>query len=255
MTMSAPKQITLQGREYKLDEYGNLHQSVSYADYGTILEFYKEHLYFAGKFREKKYFEFPREHLALDISVELRKVDRYVLCLERVMGSLVRMGRVLELGCGTGALLYKLKSQGVAECEGWDLSTYASDASIELWKDAELRVSNYEILEHLQEISLSEIWDTVIAFDLIEHVRLDRSLLRGIKSLLKRGGELVVEIPIFNTSDIEVLSSAEYLYPEHHLHLYTLNGFVLVASECGWSVRQRKIEKGGKKGIFVLEVA
>ena len=116
---------------------------------------------------------------------------RYVLRRDRVLALLkdVAPCRVLDIGCGPGAL--------VAELAGRGFDAYGVDRS------AKAR----EVGRHLQSQSpgmtiapqLDEAWkgsfDLLFSFEVIEHLQDDVGAIRGWRDYLRPGGRLVISAP------------------------------------------------------------
>jgi len=97
---------------------------------------------------------------------------------------------VLDLGCGTGALMSDLKDQ--ANVVGLDFSELALQLSYE-------RGFQNLIQGDGAKLPLaSESFDAVIGLDVFEHIEDDDSALQEAKRILKPGGLLVLSVPAFS---------------------------------------------------------
>jgi len=106
-------------------------------------------------------------------------------------------GRVLDIGCGTGALIDRLKHR-CSEIWGVDNSPEA----LEFCRRRGL--SNLVLSDATQVPFPSDHFDLVTAIGIIEHVDDDRALLAEIRRLLKPGGVMIL-----------LTSSFPYLWSEH----------------------------------------
>jgi 2-polyprenyl-3-methyl-5-hydroxy-6-metoxy-1,4-benzoquinol methylase len=103
-----------------------------------------------------------------------------------------RPGKVLDIGCGRGLLLNKLRQRGW-EPLGTELS---EDAAAYARDHLHLPV----LTKPLEELNLpSNEYDLVILWHVLEHVRSPRALLLEIKRILKPGGTLLVAVPNFGS--------------------------------------------------------
>lgn len=124
----------------------------------------------------------PRKHV-LHGNMNVRMRDSTLKLLDVQRGE-----KVLDIGCGLGYFLLKLKGSG-AELHGLD----PSEESIEYVKK--------NITEHAKVGSVEEIpypdnmFDKVLFCEVIEHVEDDEKVLREIRRILKPGGRLVVSTP------------------------------------------------------------
>lgn len=107
--------------------------------------------------------------------------------LQRYVGSLVGK-RVLDVGCGTGAVMMWLRDHG-ADVSGVDMSTTA------------LAYCRQKGLTKVHEGELTALpvadasCDMVTALDVLEHVEDDTQGLAGIARVLKSGGLLIATVP------------------------------------------------------------
>lgn len=111
-------------------------------------------------------------------------VAKQDLVLAALKGEKVRT--ILEVGCGTGNLLLRLRRKGYDVC-GMDLTNYVSKKRIPFIK-ADLE--GYRVPARLRHR-----FDCVLALDVIEHVRNDTGALRTMGQMIKPGGLLIVNVP------------------------------------------------------------
>lgn len=96
---------------------------------------------------------------------------------------------VIDLGCGSGDILYLLKKDGYlkgAKVTGLDLDKKAIQTFKKKLPDAKAIVSDVSNLKTLK----NESFDFVICNQVVEHVEDDKALIRQINRLLKKGGTL-----------------------------------------------------------------
>jgi SAM-dependent methyltransferase len=97
--------------------------------------------------------------------------------------------RMLDAGCGTGQMLKLLQRQGQAV--GLDLSREAI-------MFAASRDARNLVLGSVTNPPFAEgTFDIALALDVIEHVDDDCGILRGLRSLVRPGGALIVTVPAF----------------------------------------------------------
>jgi len=107
--------------------------------------------------------------------------------LEKRLG-LPRASRVLDAGCGTGAILEALSAR--YDAWGSDVAPQAIDFCRE-------RGLTRLHLGTLEEYPPSAPFDLVTMLDMVEHVGDDRGLLRAAHALLAPGGHLLITVPAF----------------------------------------------------------
>jgi len=99
--------------------------------------------------------------------------------------------RILDAGCGTGALLDALRAQPGREAVGLDFA----EAALQFCRER-----GYERLVRgdLEALPFAEArFDAVTALDVIEHVPDDAAAAREIARALKPGGILVASVPAY----------------------------------------------------------
>ncbi len=98
-------------------------------------------------------------------------------------------GRVLEIGCGSGALFYDLLQLGFSGVCVEQSSQARHIASMFLSK-----VENCQITDKLIG-STADPFDYVIAFEVLEHIEDDEGAICAWVENLKRGGRIVISVP------------------------------------------------------------
>ena len=100
--------------------------------------------------------------------------------------------RLLDLGCGDGALLSVARELGIENLEGVDLSP----EMVERASAVGLAVKLQDVLPFLDERP-SESFDVVCAFDLLEHLDQKQLLAvcQNVLRILKKGGRFLIHVP------------------------------------------------------------
>ena len=97
--------------------------------------------------------------------------------------------RFFEIGCGTGAFLRSLASDSSLELLG-------SEIYLRGLRSATARNPNVEFIQlDATDIPFKSEFDAIGAFDVIEHIDDDVSVLCGIERALKSGGRLILTVP------------------------------------------------------------
>src|SRR5262245_59889697 len=98
--------------------------------------------------------------------------------------------RFLEVGCGTGYVLSGL----AAALPGLDVT--GSEVAAEGLGFAARRVPRAKLIQmYARRIPFRDEFDVVGAFDVIEHIEEDRSVLRAMRETLVPGGSLLLTVP------------------------------------------------------------
>lgn len=112
-------------------------------------------------------------------------------------------GRILEIGCGKGDLIIKIKSKGF-EVYGVEISQIASR---EL-KDSNIPVKNAPI----EEVDYpADYFDYVIMYGVIEHVNNPYLVMKKINSWLRPSGGVMIYTPNVNSLFHKLAKYAYYL--------------------------------------------
>lgn len=97
---------------------------------------------------------------------------------------------VADVGCGAGVLMSKLKEAKNAECIGYDFSQEAIDIIEDKGFSGQVKdVRNFKLNGEVGH------YDVVVATHVLEHVQEDVGFLRLLKSLCKKGGQVIVATP------------------------------------------------------------
>jgi SAM-dependent methyltransferase len=126
---------------------------------------------------------------------------RYLLRRDRILKLLAneQPGRILEIGCGAGALLFELQSQG------WQadaIETSPSAVQLARFIHADTAVSVHDSIPK----AWSRQFDILLAMEVLEHIEKDRDALVNWKGLLKPGGHIIISVPAhkkrWNNTDV-----------------------------------------------------
>ena len=156
---------------------------------------------------------------------------RYLLRRDRIL-SILRdfpLGRLLEVGCGAGTLLYDLKKMGF-ECEALEVAPEARRLAEEVHSD-DPTVSIHEC----EKDSWHEHFDLITSFDVLEHIEDDRKALTDWANWIKKGGHLLISVPAhkrkFNDGDLWAGHFRRY-DKEEFKSLLEEHGFYIEKFEC-----------------------
>lgn len=166
---------------------------------------------------------------------------RYVLRRDRVLRLLAGPPcRVLDIGCGPGALISELAARGY-DAYGVDRSAKAQ----ELGRHLQDQSPNMHLHPELDE-EWKATFDLVMSFEVIEHLRDDIGALREWREYLKPGGRMILSTPAhpsrWNAAD-------EWA---GHVRRYTRQQLVDAVEKAGFIVE--KVECYGFPLANVMEV-
>jgi 2-polyprenyl-3-methyl-5-hydroxy-6-metoxy-1,4-benzoquinol methylase len=134
-----------------------------------------------------------------------------------------RDARILDAGCGYGALLLLMQEEGYTNANGIDISK----EQVEVAKA--LGLANVQQGDILSEASTRGPWDAIVMLDVIEHLTRSEllTLLHGLYSHLKPGGVFLARTPNVDGVLGTVLSFGDFT---HELHLNLLSAQELFAA-------------------------
>jgi 2-polyprenyl-3-methyl-5-hydroxy-6-metoxy-1,4-benzoquinol methylase len=124
--------------------------------------------------------------------------------------------RVLDVGCGTGALLKAFCDAGYAHVEGIEFSPYAAQVARKQ-SGATVHVGDVLTLD-----LVGSRFDVINATEVVEHVRDPKAFFRRIASLLAPGGVFVYSTGNIDGPHARLMRSAwPYIIPEGHLFYFS----------------------------------
>jgi 2-polyprenyl-3-methyl-5-hydroxy-6-metoxy-1,4-benzoquinol methylase len=155
----------------------------------------------------------------------------WLLRRDRIRNCLGKMprGRLLEIGCGAGAMLTDFAAMQF-DCHAVETSPVAARAARQRTAD----FANVEVHEAADE-SWSQAFDYVLAFEVLEHVEFDAAAVAQWVSWLKPGGHFLMSVPAhakrWNASD--QWAGHFRRYERQQLEsLLTEAGLAIVTHEC-----------------------
>jgi 2-polyprenyl-3-methyl-5-hydroxy-6-metoxy-1,4-benzoquinol methylase len=101
---------------------------------------------------------------------------------------LKKENRLLDVGCGTGAVLESLQKE--YDAFGIDMS----DKAIEFCK---LQGISRVTVSSLDQVPSSDKFDILTFFDVIEHIEKDEEVLQNAYNLLVAGGNILITVPAY----------------------------------------------------------
>ena len=171
----------------------------------------------------------PERHIAANQSTVARRM-RY---LKEVLPA---RGRVLEVGCSSGFMLYPLMEVGY-DCVGIEPSGVFRDYL------RARRVACHDSLDALRAAAPADDFDAIMHFFVLEHVADPEGFLREQLDLLRPGGLLVCEVP--NAADALVtvydIPAFERFYwsVAHHWYFSEASlGHLFERLGCAWALRR-----------------
>ncbi len=179
----------------------------------------------------KSYYERSYEDGLYKDFVEARQIK--ILTARERLGQVAphcRRGRWLDVGCSNGMFVAAARGAGM-DAEGIELARPA----VEEARRAGLPVHPATIEQH----DPGYRYDTITAFDVLEHVLDPVSFLGAVRRLLAPGGSLAIAVPNQASISRRLMGRRWYFYiPEEHLHYFNPSTLRKLAERCGFESRR-----------------
>jgi len=136
-------------------------------------------------------------------------------------------GRLLEIGCGNGETLERMRALGWT-CEGIDFDPEAVKAARR--RGLDVRLGSVE-----QQGYASDTFDAVVMNHVIEHVPDPRRLIQECRRILKQGGHFVCITPNCASWCSSIFKDNwRGLEPPRHLHVFSARALRRLLKETDW---------------------
>ena len=152
---------------------------------------------------------------------------RYALRRARILDILSGLprGRVLEIGCGAGALLSDLARLGFS-CAAIETAPEALALARDLNPGVEIVPA--------PRADWDEAFDLVLAFEVLEHLEDDAGALREWRSRLRPGGRLLISVP---AREARWTATDDWA---GHLRRYERKDLLALLDRCGFEVEHHE---------------
>ncbi len=139
-----------------------------------------------------------------------------------------RSARILDVGCGSGALLYFAKEAGYRNFAGVDISAEQVAAATRLGIEGVTQGDLFAVLRSLED----ESQDAVVTFDVIEHLRKDEVLIvvDEIFRALRKGGSWILHVPNGGSPFVGLIFFGDFT----HEVAFTRSSLEQLALTCGF---------------------
>jgi len=159
----------------------------------------------------------------MDKTIEEEHVARYEYASQFIKGK-----SVIDAACGSGYGTLLIADGGANEVIGVDISEEAIAIARTKYAHPKVKFRTLDV-ESLSELG-SEIADTVVSFETIEHVADDRKFLKGVNHVLRKGGTFIVSSPERRCGGVKERVTRIPANPFHRRE-YTRSEFARLLSE------------------------
>lgn len=148
------------------------------------------------------------------------------------------LGRVLDVGCGEGGANEPLRARGATWISGIEILPGPAARAAERYDEVEVG----DALEALERVAGP--FDTILCYDVLEHLVDPAALLRRLREVARPGGRLHVSVPNARhyslARDLVIRGTFGYTDWGHrdstHLRWFTRSDARRVLEDSGWSV-------------------
>lgn len=153
----------------------------------------------------------------------------FLMRRQRILKSIAQLprGNTLEVGCGSGTLLYELNKKGFI-CQGLESSEEAFDTASYVNGDT-------STIHKTPQNEWVESFDYLLAMEVLEHIEDDRQALDLWRSWLRPNGKLLLSVPahasMWTEADVWAGHYRRYEKPDL-LQLIQCSGFRIDKFEC-----------------------
>jgi O-antigen biosynthesis protein len=148
------------------------------------------------------------------------------------------IGRVLDVGCGEGAVGRALRAAGATWLAGIEMQPGAAAVAREAYDEVAVGAAETELG------SITPPFDSICCYDVLEHMGDPYTVLRRLRTVAPPGGRLHVSVPNARhfslVRDLVLRGTFGYTEWGHrdstHLRWFTRRDIVASIEEAGWSV-------------------
>lgn len=138
-------------------------------------------------------------------------------------------GKILDIGCAVGYFLEVARGRNW-EIHGVEISEFAADLA-----EKRLKIKIFPTLD--QTDFPANHFDSITAFEIIEHLQDPSEFLQKINKLLKDKGVLGLSTPnLKNSKSLKNFLDWNYLTPPEHLHYFDKNTITEILKKNGFEV-------------------
>jgi SAM-dependent methyltransferase len=153
----------------------------------------------------------------------------YASLLQPVLQSLPKPLSALDIGCGDGAFLTRLRAAGVENVEGIEPSTAPLQAAVPEIRD-KIRWGIFEPADYP-----ANSFSLITCFQVMEHIWDPLELSKGALKLLKPGGALAIIVHDRRAISAKLLGHKSPIFDIEHLQLFTRVSCERLLKEAGFT--------------------
>jgi 2-polyprenyl-3-methyl-5-hydroxy-6-metoxy-1,4-benzoquinol methylase len=152
------------------------------------------------------------------------------------------LGRVLDVGCGEGGAGEPLRAAGADRVAGVEIVPKAAEAAARTYDEVAVGDAASVVRE------LAGPFDTILCYDVLEHLPEPETLLRRLLEAAAPGASLHVSVPNarFWALPWDIVVRGTFAYAEYghrdytHLRWFTRRDLEASVARCGWRVTESR---------------
>lgn len=146
----------------------------------------------------------------------------------KFLRSVSREAAILDVGCGAGQLLTRMRRLGYKNIEGTEPF---------LSQDTVLEGGITLFAKDIADFEPQKKYDLIMLNMVLEHVENQQVMLDNIRRLLMPNGMVSIEIPIMNEYLWDTYGTSVWtLSPPEHLYIHSYKSIAMLAEKCGFEV-------------------
>jgi SAM-dependent methyltransferase len=176
-------------------------------------------------------------------SFGLERANGIIIMLKRILGTENFKGKsFLEIGCGNGFLLNKIKSEGASDCLGIEPSPVALEGMDEYG----IKI----IRDFFDSTKIDKKFDVVFTNNVIEHIKDPSWFIQEMKKCLKNNGIIINAVPDCENS----LSIGDlFLLVHEHYNYFTTESLQNIYKRAGIkSIQYFNMKQGANDGKLYM---
>ncbi|MBX2847252.1 MAG: class I SAM-dependent methyltransferase [Acidiferrobacterales bacterium] len=152
-----------------------------------------------------------------------------IAVVERCTSS--REAKILDFGCTNGVFAKAVLDSGYQNVVGYDVA----EQLVALGRDKGLPLYSGDIDEFCE--ARKESFDFVLSYHVFEHLPSPKQTLAKLRSILKDGGRIYVNVPHIRSLQVKLLGEkSPIIDPPHHIHYFTRQSLIRLLQDQGFDI-------------------
>lgn len=176
---------------------------------------------------EELHSEYEESYYAGDIVLEEHIEFLYSLRFNKLRALMKIDDRILDFGCGKGYFLDCLRQRKFRYLTGVELNQHALES---------LHQRKYTVGNDIEKVANRGSFDCITLFHVLEHIDQPALFLRSLKSYLRPGGRIVIEVPNIRSYGFRRFKGNWFYLQREHLYYFNPESLHTLARKAGFQV-------------------